>query len=454
MAMPSGFPRPDSLVGRLLMSSAAALLAAAVIVGALILAGLQWGGTTLSERSVWREWEEVAAALVVDADGRLLPPALDPGDREVYDGLPKDVAFRIVDAANGRTLASSAAGPALQALAQQPVEDHAKVRRITHDGRVLYTLSAHVTRGDRRYGVQVTRSERMLSLLREDNAEMAAEAAALTSLLAVLVFGGIVLWTFRRLMGPVRAVSQAASRITPDKRATRLDPQPLPAELQPLIVAFNAALERLQHGYDVQQRFLASAAHELKTPLALLRAELELIPGVEREQLLADVDLLVRQVNQLLHLAEVSEQGNFALELTDLRPVVFDAVGFLSRLARRHEVDVQCETQDEPVMQRADASAVFVLLKNLGENAILHAGPARLVSIRLDATGLCVSDMGAGVAPEHVPHLFERFWRAPNVQRPGAGLGLAICAEIARAHGWRIRAENQSPGMAFRIRFD
>lgn len=454
MAMLSGFPRPDSLVGRLLMSSAAALLAAAVIVGALILAGLQWGGTTLSERSVWREWEEMAAAIVVDGDGQLLPPALDLGDREVYDGLPKDVAFRIVDAATGQTVASSPAGPALQALAGQPVDDHAKVRRITHEGRVLYTLSAHVTRGDRRYGVQVTRSERMLSLLREDNAEMAAEAAAVTSLLAVLVFGGIVLWTVRRVMVPVQAVSQAAASITPDNLATRLDTHHLPAELRPLIVAFNAALQRVQQGYEVQQRFLASAAHELKTPLALLRAELELIPVADRHRLLADVDLLVRQVNQLLHLAEVSEQGNFALEITDLRSVVFDTVGFLSRIAQRHEVDVQWETQAEPVMQRADASAVFVLVKNLGENAIFHAGPARRVSITLDAQGLCVSDMGAGVAPEHLPHLFERFWRAPNVQRPGAGLGLAICAEIARAHGWRIRAENQSPGMAFRIRFD
>lgn len=451
--MRSGFLRPNSLVGRLLLSSAVALLAAVAIVGGLILAGLQWGGTTLSERSVWREWEEVAEAIGVDADGQLLPPNLDPGDHAVYDGLPRDVAFRITDEATGHTVSSAPAGPALEALAQQPADAPPAVRPITHEGRVLYTLGAHVTRGDRRYRVQVVRSQRMLSLLREDNAEMAAEAAAFTSLLAVLVFGGIVLWTFRRLMNPVQAVSRAAANITPDNLAARLDTRALPAELQPLVAAFNAALQRLQHGYEVQQQFLASAAHELKTPLALLRAELEMSPIAERDRLLADVDHLVRQVHQLLHLAEVSEQGNFAFEVADLRPVVFDAVGFLSRLARRHEVDVQWETQGEPVMQRADASAVFVLVKNLGENAILHAGEARLVTIQLDDTGLQVSDMGAGVAPAHLPHLFERFWRAPGVTRPGAGLGLAICAEIAKAHGWHIQARNQSPGVAFRVDF-
>lgn len=444
---------PTSLVGQLFAASAIALVVVVVLVGGLISAGVFWAGDLLSERDLREELLEAQEALVLDDAGRFVRMDFKDGAAAVYDGLPKDVAFRVLDTATGQQLAGSPPGPALALLQAQPPSATPELQVLMLDGRGLLTLSRYVSRGGPRYLLQVARSERMLTMLREGDAEMAAEAAAITSLLAVLAFGAMVLWTIRRTLVPVRAASTMATDISPDNLSARLEVQHLPTELRPLVNAFNDALHRLELGYQVQQQFLASAAHELKTPLALLRAELEFSEAANRDQLLADVDHLVRQVNQLLHLTEVSELGNFRLDTIDLRPVLLDATKLLSRLAERHEVDVQLETPDHPVLQRADASAVFILVKNLGENAIFHAGEARLVRLVLDDQGIRVRDCGAGIDPGDESHLFKRFWRGSKVARPGAGLGLAICSEVAKAHGWSIRPVRCHPGVEFEVRF-
>jgi signal transduction histidine kinase len=94
-----------------------------------------------------------------------------------------------------------------------------------------------------------------------------------------------------------------------------------------------------------------------------------------------------------------------------------------------------------------------VLVKNLVENAILHSPPDAVVAVTLGADDLCVRDEGAGIAPEHMQKLFTRFWRGPGRRDSGAGLGLAICAEIAVAHGWNLSARNAEPGAEFVLRF-
>lgn len=453
MAMRFALRPPTSLVGRLFAASAIALLVVVALIGGLVSAGVFWAGDLLSERDVREELHEAQEALIVDEAGGFIRMDFGEGSAAVYDGLPKDVAFRVLDAVTGRQLVGSPPGPALTLLqANVPGADDS-LQVLMLDGRKLLTLSRHVSRGGQRYLLQVARSERMLTMLREGDAEMAAGAAAITSLLAVLAFGAIVLWTIRRMLVPVRAASAAATAISPENLSARLDVLRLPAELRPLVKAFNDALFRLELGYQVQQQFLASAAHELKTPLALLRAEVEFSDAANRDQLLADVDYMVRQVNQLLHLTEVSELGNFCFETIDLRPVLLDATKLLSRLAEQHEVDVQLQTPDHPVLQRADASAVFMLVKNLGENAIFHAGDARLVTIVLDEHGLRVRDRGTGFDPGDESRLFERFWRGPKVGRPGAGLGLAICAEVVKAHGWSIQPVRCQPGVEFIVRF-
>jgi two-component system sensor histidine kinase QseC len=102
---------------------------------------------------------------------------------------------------------------------------------------------------------------------------------------------------------------------------------------------------------------------------------------------------------------------------------------------------------------QGDPSALAVLLKNLVENAI-YAAPANTpVTLHLAADGVRVRDHGAGIAAQHLPHLFQRFWRAPERRDAGAGLGLSICAEVAQVHGWQLAATNHEPGAEFALRF-
>jgi signal transduction histidine kinase len=214
----------------------------------------------------------------------------------------------------------------------------------------------------------------------------------------------------------------------------------------------NLALDRLEKGYRAQQDFLAITAHELKTPLALLRGQIEMDGTTDRATLLNDIDVIARQVQQLLYLAEVSEPQNYSITHLNPAAVAADVVDFLSRLANRNEVLLELRLPSTLLNWPADQSALFTLLKNLVENAIQHSPPGGTVTVAVDATGLSVKDQGSGIASEHIPHLFKRFWRGPRESvHGGAGLGLSICNEIAAAHGWTLQAMDGSPGAIFRL---
>ncbi|MEE7546797.1 HAMP domain-containing protein, partial [Xanthomonas sp. Kuri4-1] len=202
----------------------------------------------------------------------------------------------------------------------------------------LRVATRPVRHGGQRYTVQVARSDRMMATLGDYESRLYLRAGLATGLCALAVFCAVVFVTLQRMLRPVRRVSEAAAHIEPRNLSARLQAEGVPSELTPLIEAFNAALARLEAGYRVQQEFLAAAAHELKTPLALLRAEIELGGASQREALLRDTDLMARHVHQLLHLAEVSEGHNYRVAAVDPCRVAADAVAYLERLAARGEV--------------------------------------------------------------------------------------------------------------------
>ena len=223
--------------------------------------------------------------------------------------------------------------------------------------------------------------------------------------------------------------------------------------IRPVIDAFNLTLDRLENGYIVQRAFLAGAAHELKTPSALIRAQIDLEATTNREVLLHDVDLMARQVNQLLHLAEASETQNYVFEGIDLAAVTEDVVDYLRRLSEHREVyvDIHC-VPSIPALQ-ADRGALFMLLKNLVENAIQHSPIGGIVAVTVDTDHLCVRDEGPGIGAGELPKLFTRFWRGPMRRNDGAGLGLSICREVAAAHKWELTARSTGHGAEFILSF-
>jgi two-component system, OmpR family, sensor histidine kinase QseC len=221
---------------------------------------------------------------------------------------------------------------------------------------------------------------------------------------------------------PLRETSAAAARIDAYNISKRLSTRNLPSEFLPVVDAFNLTLDRLEKGYNVQRAFLAGAAHELKTPLALIRAQIDMDGNHNREVLLRDLDLMARQVNQLLHLAEASETQNYVFDCIDVAAVVEDVVDYLRRLAelRQVYVDIQCAPA-VPALQ-ADRGALFMLLKNLIENAIQHSPISGIVSVSIDADRISIRDEGPGIADDEIPKLFTRFWRGPQRRNEGAGL--------------------------------
>jgi signal transduction histidine kinase len=246
----------------------------------------------------------------------------------------------------------------------------------------------------------------------------------------------------------VHQVSDAAAEISPRSLHVRLSTHAVPREIAPFVDSFNRVLERLEHGYRIQQEFLATAAHELKTPLALIRAEVELTPpSAERGMLLQDVEHMSRQVQQLLHLAEASEVQNYRPATVDMHELVRQAAGYLDRMADAARVRLELPRQTVAVRWLADRGALFTLLKNLLENAIQHAPAGTPVSVEVDATSMTVRDWGPGVPQDQMSSIFARFWRGPHRRDMGAGLGLAICREIAQTHGWTLTASQAQPGL-------
>lgn len=440
----------DSLAAWLLVHYVKALALTVGLLAGGVAILLTWHVDRVNRFILATHAHRMARDVHFDPQGRPTAMKHPDGIEWIYGSLPQDVKYCIVDG-QGRVLLSSA--PQALALAPpgqafDPGHDHFTLQL---DNQHFAVMTVPVP--DTPYHFQIAFSERASHLARLAIIRPLGRAVLGTIAVSVLLLSVMLVITTRRALVPLREASLAAERIEPRNLGARLSVPRMPAELQPLIDAFNLALERLERGFRAQQDFLAAAAHELKTPLALVRGQIELGDLDNRDTLLKDIDFMARQVQQLLHLAEVSEPQNYSIEPIDAGAVASDVLGQLGRLADGRRVCLDLRVQAGRTTVRADRGALFVLVKNLVENAILHSPPDAVVAVTLGAGDLCVRDEGAGIAPEHMQKLFTRFWRGPSRRDSGAGLGLAICSEIAVAHGWNLSARNAEPGAEFVLSF-
>jgi len=305
----------------------------------------------------------------------------------------------------------------------------------------------------RRWYLQFATSERLMKLIQHKFAlPYMGIGIGIFSAVLIVAFGLCAYITLRCAPKPLRSISEVAAAISHRSLHARLQTETMPAEISPLVGSFNQVLERLERGYRLQQEFLANAAHELKTPLALIRAQIELREDGEndRDSLLSDVEYMTRQVQQLLLLAEASEIHNYKFTIVRVQEIAHEVVSYLQRMAEAVGVRLTVSAAADAEW-KADRGALFTLLKNLLENAIQHAPANTSVRVEIQGDTVTVRDRGPGVDVAQLPLLFERFWRAAHRRDHGAGLGLAICQEIALAHGWRLTAERVEPGLRFRL---
>ncbi|MFT4174271.1 MAG: ATP-binding protein [Rhodocyclaceae bacterium] len=397
--------------------------------------------------------KDMAGKIRFDKDGR---PAGFQSDEDnlqwVYDSLRRETAYRILDEAGSIMLISNAGTQfwPREAGAVRLARGHFEFQR---DGVAFYGATESVQHGGRTWYLQVAASARLMMLLHRVAMPLVGTGITVFSVVLLVAFCLCAYVTLRYTLRPLREVSESAAAISTRSLHARLRTDEIPAEIAPLVDSFNHTLERLERGYRVQQDFLGNAAHELKTPLALIRAQIELKESSDpdRDTLLSDVEYMTRQVQQLLLLAEASDVHNYKFTVVPVLEVVHEAVSYLQRMAEAANVRLTVSTVDDGTRWNADRGALFTLLKNLLENAIQHAPATSEVSVDIQREGLSVRDRGPGAEAAHLSLMFDRFWRAPGRQDRGAGLGLAICQEIALAHGWILIAQRTEPGLRFQL---
>ncbi|MFG3253089.1 sensor histidine kinase [Streptomyces sp. NPDC048172] len=277
-------------------------------------------------------------------------------------------------------------------------------------------------------------------------------------------------WVSRTGLAPVARLTATAERITATRDPGRRVEMPAhgPAredELTRLARSFNTMLEALEQSVAAQRRLVADASHELRTPLTALRTNTELLARAERlspaqrERAAGALGRQLREVTALVgDLIELArdEEPRPLVERVPLAGLVRHAVG----AAREHWPETEFRLDVAPEAEGAEVPGVPArlarLLSNLLDNAAKFSPPGGPVEIAL-APGpeVTVRDHGPGIAPEDLPHVFDRFYRAESARAlPGSGLGLAMARQIARAHGADLTAERaEGTGTVFRLRF-
>ena len=275
------------------------------------------------------------------------------------------------------------------------------------------------------------------------------------------------------LVAGVRSGLASVRQVAEDMRERAVDDltplrtDGLPREVLPLVLHFNDMLQRLDASIQAQQRFVGQAAHQLRTPLTGLRLELELmlaseLPGEVRaraERINRVTNRMIRLGQQLLVLARVDAsarpQDSFIrLDLCEWMRIT--GAQWLGA-ARAQGIALQLSAPDEQVWIEADPLLLESLLGNLIDNALRHAGGARVIRLQVGdhPPSLTVEDDGSGIPASEAEHVFEAFYRAPGAGAEGSGLGLAIVCEIARAHGawWRLETRPVFEGMRVAVVF-
>ncbi|MEI5997407.1 sensor histidine kinase N-terminal domain-containing protein [Paraburkholderia bengalensis] len=278
----------------------------------------------------------------------------------------------------------------------------------------------------------------------------------------------IVLFVVRRGLAPVGSISGAlATRSFDSLEPLRLDAR-VPVELAPLVDALNDLLHRLNVASQAQRTFVGDAAHELRSPLAALKLQLQAaerdgsLVGSKQtfERIEGRLNRLIHLVHQLLTMAREDAQRAVPFEPVGLRRLCERAVGDFSMLAEAKQIDLGLELHpsrggDDAYKVSAEPNGIEVLLNNLIDNAIRYTPAGGKVDVILERSGdeviLCVSDSGPGIPDAERERVFDRFYRSGGNKEHGSGLGLAIALKIAQRHHAKLGIANNENSAGVRV---
>lgn len=412
---------PRSLRMRLLVFLLAAIVLAGAVQGALAYRGALAEADALFDYHMQQTALALRSGLPVDAQDNAL--GLDPGDenQEFIVQVWTNEGLRIFESALDVAL------PQLAVLGFTNVQARGGTYRV-------FSLQTRA---------QVIQVAQNMAKRREMARTLALRTLAPLAFMAPLLILA-VWWGVSRSLAPVERVRRQLSQRQADDLSPVSDAQ-LPDEVQPLVSELNLLFERVQRAFDAQEHFVADAAHELRSPLAALRLQLQ---GLQRagddaaraaaiERLSTGIDRATRLVEQLLTLAR-QEARTTASEPVDLRAIAQLALADVAPAAQARRMDVGLLESDAATVP-GNAEALRMLMRNLLDNAIKYTPPSGQVDLHVRTEGdhavLTVEDSGPGIAPEHRERVMQRFVRETSEGAPGSGLGLAIVQAIAQAHG-------------------
>jgi two-component system sensor histidine kinase QseC len=281
--------------------------------------------------------------------------------------------------------------------------------------------------------------------------------------LIVLLIVGV-----RRALKPVRDLAGQLQRRNPDDAAP-LATRDVPAELKMLVQSMNDLLSRVAALIEQERRLTADAAHELRTPLAALRAQWDVAQRTEdpaerrhvQSSVTRGLERMDRLVSQLLIMARLdsASQGDFGCAV-DWRCIAEQAVGDCLWLADRRDIDIDLDwprDAEVPLPMAGNADALAIMLKNLLDNAVRYGPQGSRVRLTFTGSRIFVDDQGRGIAPDIAARLGDRFLRAAGNEESGSGLGVSIARRVAENHGLALRfsmrdaASDFGPGLRVTI---
>jgi heavy metal sensor kinase len=455
---------------------------------ALVLAGfsltLYWLAHGYLHRQVEHQLQaslDILAAATEDGPGGM---EWEPQERQLTLGRedgPDQVRWTVLTLSGGRVDASRNLGgeswrdgPEEEFVSRQGRPWQVMRRNVTSKGAKLFELPSHKKEsekqqgGEKRYPGLTLVCGLSLEPIQETLRNLALALIGVSASLWLLAaFLGH--WLCRRALAPVTQMAAAARAMTAADRDQRL---PCPAsgdELHDLGQSFNDLLARLQEAYERQQRFTGDASHQLRTPLTAILGQIDVAlrrdrsAGDYREvlNLVRGQAVQLRQiVEMLLFLARADGEARLPhLEPVDLAAWLGDYLRHWSDHPRAADLRLECP-RGSGVLARVQPALLGQLLDNLLDNAFKYSAAGTPVVLRVapesGAVSLSVEDAGCGIAPEHLPHVFEPFYRAPvspGAACPGVGLGLAVAQRIARAFGGTLGVESEvGRGSQFRLR--
>jgi two-component system sensor histidine kinase TctE len=408
-----------------------------------------WMAVGFSERAYDRSLVELVreASLHLASSGSSLEFALPDAARSVLFTDPTDKVYYGIETSDGHLVSG-------QAIPAPPEGSRSFGGETLYDGemdrqrvRIVELRVAQPVAGN---GPDAVVRIAETKHKRDELAREILLSVVMPQVVLILIASAIVWFGVVRGLAPLQRIEQAvAQRSHRDRRPLEVDA--VPGEVKPLMQEINALLERIDSILTLQNRFIADAAHQLKTPVAAVQAQLELAmrdddPAQVRASLATvhtGLQRLARIVSQLLALArnEPEAVSNVKMDPVDLNALAFECAGEWVREALKRGIDLGFEGNEGAVIVKGDASRLREVLDNLIDNAVRYSREGGRVTVRVSARPqptVSVSDDGPGIPPEEQTLIFERFHRRLGTSVVGSGLGLAIAQEIAHVHGGEI----------------